>query len=330
MGRDCTIDPGDLSYTTSPDFRPDWECFRTEVLSGLKKLQKELPSKYIYDEKGSRLFEEICALDEYYIPRTEEAIMDICINEIADLLGPRVMLVEYGAGNCNKAHTLLKHLYDPVAFVPVDISREQLLPSAKDLTSSCPGLEVLPVFADYLKEFELPVPKREFQRTVVFFPGSTISNFDPVPARRFLERTARVCGTGGVLLIGVDLKKDTGIIERAYDDSQGITAAFNLNLLERINNELGGDFNLDSFRHKAFYNPDLGRVEMHLISLQRQSVNIDGAVIHFAEGESIWTESSYKFTLDEFSDIAHATGFTVERVWTDEEQWFSVQYLVAR
>lgn len=323
------MDFNGTSDIAAVDLSPGRECFHTEVLSGLKKPQKELPSKYFYNEEGSQLFESICTLEEYYIPRTEEEIMNACVDEIADLLGPRVMLVEYGCGNCAKAHALLKHLHDPAAYVPIDISGEQLLCAVRELTSSYPGLEVLPVCADYMEDFKLPVPKREFQRTVVFFSGSTISNFDPAPARHFLKRTAGVCGPGGALLIGVDLKKDPDILHRAYNDSQGVTTAFNLNLLKRINNELGGGFNLDNFEHRSFYNPDEGRIEMHLVSLIGQSVNVDGAVIHFAEGESIWTESSYKFTLEEFSDIAAATGFIVERVWTDERQWFSVQYLIA-
>ena len=310
------------------DFKPGHDRFRAEVLSGLGKSQKELPSKYFYDEQGSRLFERICTLDEYYIPQTEMAIMEACIQEIVELLGPNVLLIEYGCGDCAKTHILLAHLHDPVAYVPIDISREQLLRVAKELASNYPGLEVLPVCADYTSGFELPVPKRPSDRVVVYFPGSTIGNFDPIPAKHFLEHIAGVCEPGGALLIGVDLKKDPGVLHSAYNDSQGVTAAFNLNLLERINRELNCDFQLKCFEHYAFYNPGEGRIEMHLVSLRDQIVHLDNATIPFARGESTWTESSYKFNLDEFQQMAAAAGFKVEQVWTDEKQWFSVQYLV--
>ena len=316
-------------HIASHDFRLGQEHFRAEVLNCLQKPQKELPSKYFYDDKGSRLFERICTLNEYYIPRTEAAIMDAYMGEIVELLGPGVLLVEYGSGDCKKVRPLLEHLHDPVAYVPIDISREQLLRVAKELNSAYPSLEVLPVCADYTSGFELPNPKRLCKRTVVYFPGSTISNFDPVPAKHFLEHIAEVCGVGGALLIGVDLKKDPAILCRAYNDSQGITAAFNLNLLERINRELECDFRLDFFTHYAFYNPQEGRIEMHLISSREQVVHIGNITIPFTKGESIWTESSYKFNLDEFAQMAAAAGFRVEQVWTDEQQWFSVQYLVA-
>jgi dimethylhistidine N-methyltransferase len=310
------------------DFKPGQERFCAEVLGGLRKSQKELPSKYFYDEQGACLFERICTLDEYYIPRTEALIMDTYINEMVELLGSRVLLIEYGSGNCNKVRILLDHLHDLAAYVPIDISREQLLHVTQELASSYPDLEVLPVCADYTSGFELPVPRRASDRVVVYFPGSTIGNFDPIPAKHFLEHIAGVCGPGGGLLIGVDLKKDPGVLHRAYNDRQGVTAAFNLNLLERINLELNCNFQPEWFEHYAFYNPGEGRVEMHLVSLRDQTVQLDNLTIPFARGESIWTESSYKFNLDEFQQMAAAAGFRVEHVWTDEQQWFSVQYLV--
>jgi len=311
------------------DFNPARERFLAEVLSGLRKSQKELPSKYFYDEEGSHLFERICTLDEYYIPRIEAAIMETYIEEMAELLGPRVLLVEYGSGNCAKTRFLLDHLHEPVAYVPIDISRERLLSAARELAADYPEMEVLPVCADYTSGFDLPVPKRPSERAVVYFPGSTIGNFDPVPARLFLEHVAGVCGPGGGLLIGVDLKKDPRVLHRAYNDSQGVTAAFNLNLLERINRDLNCDFRPDWFQHYAFYNPGESRVELHLVSLREQTVHLDNVVIPFVEGESIWTESSYKFNVDEFEQMAVAAGFKVERAWTDKQQWFSVQYLVS-
>ncbi len=311
------------------DFEPERERFRAEVLSGLRKSPKELPSKYFYDERGSRLYERICTLDEYYIPRTEAAIMESHIEEIVALLGSHIVLVEYGCGTCTKTRILLDHLPDLTGFVPIDISREQLRHVAKELTLDYPGLEILPVCADFTSSFELPTPTRSVDRIAVYFPGSTIGNFNPVPARNFLRHIASVCGPGVALLIGVDLKKDPAALNRAYNDREGITAAFNLNLLERINRELNGDFKLEWFQHRAFYNPEEGRVEMHLVSLSDQNAHLDNISIPFAKGESIWTESSYKFTLDEFAQMSADAGFRVEQVWTDAQQWFSVQYLVS-
>jgi len=213
--------------------------------------------------------------------------------------------------------------------VTIDISRKQLLRVTKDLDSYYPALEVLPVCADYTSEFALPIPTRSSERTVVYFPGSTIGNFDPIPARHFLEHIATVCGPGGASLICVDLKKDPCVLHSAYNDDEGVTAAFNLNLLRRINDELNCDFQLDWFEHYAFYNPREGRVEMHLVSRREQVVHLGKATIPFARGESIWTESSYKFSLDEFQQMAAIAGLEVKRVWTDEQQWLSMQYLVA-
>ena len=320
----------DTGRITSYDFGPGREKFLAEVLIGLRKPQKELPSKYFYDERGSRLFEGICELNEYYIPRIEASIMQAHIREMGELIGPQALVIEYGCGNCEKVRFLMDRLHDPAAFIPVDISREQLLDVTKELASIHPRLQVLPVCADYTSGFELPIPKQSSKRIVVYFPGSSISNFDPVPARHFLEHTANLCGSDGALLIGVDLKKDPAVLHSAYNDKEGTTAAFNLNLLERINRELDCDFPLDAFQHYAFYNPREGRVEMHLVSQRDQAVHLNRETIAFASGESIWTESSYKYNLDEFERMASAAGFRVERVWVDEHRWFSVQYLVTR
>jgi len=310
------------------DSKPGQDHFRAEVLGGLQKSPKELPCKYFYDEQGSLLYERICTSNEYYIPHVETAIMETHIGEIVELLGPRILLIEYGSGNCTKTRVLLDHLYELVAYVPIDISREQLLSVTKQLIADYKELEVLPVCADYTSGFELPVPKRPRDRTVVYFPGSTIGNFDPIQVKRLLENIAGMCHPGGGLLIGVDLKKDPSVLHHAYNDPQGVTAAFNLNLLERINRELNSDFQPESFEHYAFYNPREGRVEMHLVSLKDQTVHLDNVTIPFASGESILTESSYKFNLDEFEQLAAVAGFKVEHVWTDKQQWFSVQYLV--
>jgi dimethylhistidine N-methyltransferase len=255
--------------------------------------------------------------------------METYIHEMVELIGISALLIEYGSGSGEKTRLLLDQLRDLAAYVPIDISREQLLCVARELASTYSGLEVLPVCADYTCGFELPTMKQLSRRPVVYFPGSTIGNFDPIPAKHFLEHIAGVCGPGGGLLIGVDLKKDPAVLHNAYNDSHGVTAAFNLNLLERINRELDCDFQLDRFEHYAFYNPREGRVEMHLVSLGDQTVHLDNVTIHFAKGESIWTESSYKYTLEEFEQMAAAAGFKVERVWKDEQQWFSVQYLVS-
>jgi L-histidine Nalpha-methyltransferase len=309
------------------DFGPEPGSFREEVLCGLRKPQKELPSKFFYDERGSHLFEQICALDEYYLTRTELGIMRDHASEMAEALGPQCLLVEYGSGSSTKTRLLLTQLQQPAAYVPIDISKEHLIQAAMALVAAYPDLEVLPVCADYTTDFELPMPTAPATRRVVYYPGSTIGNFDRAPALRFLRHIAGVCGPRGGLLIGVDLRKDPGKLHHAYNDWEGVTAAFNLNLLARINRELAADFSLDHFRHYAFYNPRAGRVEMHLVSLANQTVHVGDAAFSFEIGESIWTESSYKYRLDEFADMAGAAGLAVEQVWTDPQALFSVQYL---
>jgi dimethylhistidine N-methyltransferase len=308
------------------DFEPQQKTFRDEVLQGLQDSRKELPSKYFYDDVGSQLFEQICELDEYYLTRTELSIMQEQMTEIAALLGPNCLLIEYGSGSSTKVRTLLDTLRDPAGYVPIDISKEQLLRSAASLALAYPELDVLPVCADYTSDFELPLPRKPVLRRVVYFPGSTIGNFDREPAKKFLQQIARVCQGGG-LLIGVDLKKDFNILHRAYNDSQGVTAQFNKHLLVRINQELDANFQLNQFEHYAFYNPGQSRVEMHLVSLENQAVRIGDIEIAFKLGESIWTESSYKYTPDEFAQLAATAGFTVKRVWTDLRKLFSIQYL---
>ena len=294
----------------------------------MQKSRKELPSKYFYNERGSRLFEQICLLDEYYITRTESYIMQERIQEMAALLGPNCLLIEYGSGSSAKIRVLLDALQTPVGYMPIDISKEHLARAVTALASAYPDLEVLPVCADYTSAFELPVPAKTVARRIVYYPGSTFGNFDRELGRKFLKQIAMVCQGGG-LLIGVDLKKDAVLLHRAYNDRQGVTGQFNKNLLVRINRELGANFQLDQFEHYAFYNPTEGRVEMHLISLKNQSIRIGEIEIAFALGESIWTESSYKYTLEEFSSFAAIAGLTVKHVWTDPQQLFSVQYLTA-
>lgn len=308
------------------DFEPEKNTFLEDVLQGLQKEQKELPSKYFYDHVGSQLFEQICTLNEYYPTRTELTIMQEYIHEIVELLGPDCLLIEYGSGSSTKTRTLLDALQQPTAYVPIDISKEHLLNSAVSLAIAYPHLEVLPVCADYTSTFEIPSSIKPAQCKVGYYPGSTIGNFDPEPANCFLQQIAQTCQGGG-LLIGVDLKKDFNILHRAYNDQQGVTALFNLNLLVRINRELGANFQLDQFQHYAFYNPRQSRIEMHLESLKNQVVQIGKTEFSFKLGESIWTESSYKYGLDDFAQLAAKAGFTLERAWIDAQELFSVQYL---
>jgi dimethylhistidine N-methyltransferase len=308
------------------DFAPEQQVFYNDVLHGLQAHPKELPSKYFYDEVGSQLFEQICQQDEYYLTRTELEIMRTKAHEMAALLGPRCLLIEYGSGSSLKTRLLLDALQEPAGYVPIDISKEQLLASADALSRAYPHLEVLPVCADYTGVFQLPLPGQPFARKVAYFPGSTIGNFDRAAALRFLRQVASICQGGG-LLIGVDMQKDFNTLHRAYNDAQGITAQFNKHLLERINRELQADFQLQQFAHYAFYNPAQGRVEMHLVSLQKQVVHLGEHAIPFQRGESIWSESSYKYAPDAFAALAGSAGFSVERVWMDSRALFGVYYL---
>ena len=300
--------------------------FRSQVIHGLTQKHKRLPCKFFYDQRGSQLFDQICELDEYYLTRTELEILRRHAPEMAAALGPRCRVVEYGSGSSLKTRLLLDELGEPVSYVPLDISREHLHQAARRLAENYPKLNVLPVCADYTRPFAIPDGDGAV-RTAVYFPGSTIGNFEPHEARDFLRQTAQRCGKGGGLLIGVDLKKDPAVLHAAYNDAAQVTAQFNLNLLARINRELDGDFPLDRFAHYAFYNPRLGRIEMHLISQAAQTVRAVGTEFPFDDGESIFTESSFKYTLEEFESLAAAGGWTVRQVWTDDRRLFSVQYL---
>ena len=309
------------------NFIPGYEQFLDEVLEGLRKEQKELPTKYLYDKNGSQLFERICLLDEYYVPDVEDQIVRSNITEITDLLGPKVLLIEFGSGSCQKIRFLLDHLDSPAGYVPIDISEEQLMRVTAELTGDYPELELLPVCGDYTGNFEIPPISGDYHRKIVYFPGSTIGNFTPSQAILFLKDIKSLFGNNGGLLIGFDLKKDLGILNSAYNDNKGVTAAFNLNLLHRLNRELGSNFRVELFDHYAFYNQEEGRIEMHLVSSQDQSVKLNGETIDFKQGETIWTESSYKYTTEEFRKIAILSGLSVNRVWTDDDEWFGVMYL---
>lgn len=308
------------------DFHPEADSFRDEVLEGLQDTPKHLPAKFFYDERGSQLFDAICKLEEYYLTRTEEAIMEAHIVEIVSTLGPHVLLVEYGSGSSRKTRILLDHLRALAGYVPIDISRAHLVQAAERIASDYPDLPVLPICADYTADYRLPTLDGRVERTIVYYPGSTIGNFTPDAARGFLSRIARQVEPDGGLLIGVDLQKDEALLEAAYNDAEGVTAAFNKNLLRRVNRELDANFDLDRFRHEAVYDAGEGRVEMYLVSEGDQQVTVDGTPIAFAAGERICTEYSYKYTVDEFAALAADAGLTVERVWADDNRLFSVQY----
>jgi len=299
-----------------------------EVINGLSIPQKSLPSKLFYDEKGSKLFDEICELEEYYPTRTEIKIMNDNIEEIASFIGDDCLLVELGSGSSVKIRLLIDHLPTLAAYVPVDISSEHLLKSAENLKADHQHLVVHPLVVDYTKDFSLPKINEPFKTIDAFYPGSTIGNFTHEEARSFLSRIAKTCGKGSGLLIGVDLKKDKTILNSAYNDKKNVTAAFNLNVLSHLNNLLGADFNLNNFKHFAFYNEEFGRIEMHLVSIEKQEVQIENHAFSFERDETILTEYSYKYSLEDFEQIASGI-YEVEKVWVDEKKLFSVQFLRA-
>jgi dimethylhistidine N-methyltransferase len=303
--------------------------FRADVLHGLGVRPKQLPCKYFYDVAGSHLYEQICELDEYYLNRAGQAIMRRHALEMAGLLGPGCLLIEYGPGSGVLTSLLLDGLTEPVAYVPIDISPAALQESAAALSKRHPEIDIVPLCADFTAPVQLPALRKQAQCRAVYFAGSTIGNFPPAEAIALLRRTAHLVGPGGGLLLGADLKKDPAILHAAYNDSKSVTAAFNLNLLVRINRELGADFQVDQFWHHAAYNPREGRIEMYLVSKRDQRVHLAGKEIAMAEGEAICTEYSHKYSLDDIRQLAEQSGFALKQVWTDAEQRFSVTYLVS-
>lgn len=299
-----------------------------EIVEGLSRAHKAISPKYFYDERGSRLFEKITELPEYYLTDAELGIMRANVDEMADLIGKTASLIEFGSGSSLKTRILLQNLDDLAAYVPVDISEEHLYGSAQLLREEFPGLDVRPVVADFTKTFSLPTPTIMPVMNVVYFPGSTIGNFEHDDAMDLLRVMHQEAGQAGALLIGVDLQKDAGIIDRAYNDSAGITAEFNLNMLRHLNTGFGADFDLDAFEHRAVYDEDEGRVVIELVSQADQTFQIGNTEIDIAEGEPILTEYSHKYTLEGFARMAGNAGFTVAKVWTDAEELFSVQYCV--
>lgn len=310
------------------DLEPAEDDLLGDVLAGLSTTPKRLPSKYFYDAAGSRLFERICEQPEYYLTRTELAIMREHAEDMAHALGPQVRLVEYGSGAGLKTRQLLKELRSPVAYVPVEISRSALLASVERLSTEFPGIEMLPVCADFTQRVALPEPTEPPRRTVVYFPGSTLGNFENAVAVKLLAQMRALVGPGGAVLLGLDRKKDTATIEAAYNDAAGVTAEFTLNLLARLNRELGADFELAHFRHDARYDESRGRIQTHIVSTRAQSVNVGGQVFEFGADEAMLVEYSCKYDQADVERMAELAGLRVERTWTDPAGRFSVQLLV--
>ncbi len=310
------------------DCEPSVDDLAADAVDHLDRRPRQLPCKLLYDQRGSRLFDRICELDEYYPTRTETRILRENAREMAGQLGPGVLLVEYGSGSSIKTRILLNHLVRPAGYVPIDISREHLLRSARALAAAYRHVPILPVCADYHQPLELPEPPTPARRPVAFFPGSTIGNFQRDEARAFLRRIADLLGPGGLLLIGVDLRKDPAILLRAYDDAEGVTAEFNRNLLVHLNREAGADFDVDAFEHRAVWNEPAGRIEMWLIARTDQSVHLAGRSYDIPAGEGIRTECSHKYTPADFAALAD--GYDVLRIWRDPDELFSVQLLRVR
>jgi dimethylhistidine N-methyltransferase len=313
--------------TTTPDTEAALHTMLEDVVAGLSQDRKTLPSKYFYDERGSKLFDDICELDEYYVTRTESALMQEQVGDIASVIGPNALLVEYGSGSSLKTRLLLRNLIQPAGYVPIDISGDYLSQVGHSLQAEFPEIEVMPVVADFTKAFDVPSPINEEARRVIYFPGSTIGNFQQEDAKTLLAGMAENAGQDGGVLIGVDLDKNRDVLRAAYNDSKGVTAEFNLNVLKRINDELGGEFDLNNFRHEAVFNEDRSCIEMHLISTQRQTVNVCKYSFEFEENETVLTEYSHKYTIDAFGGMANEVGLSVKNVWADTNNMFAVMYL---
>ncbi len=303
------------------------DSFREDVIAGLSLPQKALSPKYFYDAQGSRLFEAICRLKEYYPTRSELALTHLHLREIASFARKGSTLIEYGSGESAKSRLLIQALR-PSAYIPVDISADALRGAAAMLRRRFAWLDIRAVHGDFSRPLKIPVAQAKGRR-VIYFPGSTIGNLTPEEAHAFLRTTRGQVGPRGAMLVGVDLKKDANVLHAAYNDAKGVTAAFNLNLLARINRELRGDFRLRRFRHYAFYNAALGRVEMHLVSLERQTVNVGDHRFSFEAGESIHTENSYKYSIEGFRALARSAGFKGGKVWLDRRGMFSLHGLEA-
>jgi len=312
---------------TFVDLHPAADRFLDDVLSGLARTPKSLSPKYFYDARGSGLFEAICELPEYYPTRTELALMREHADAMAARLGADCLLIEFGSGAGIKTEVLLQAM-QPAAYVAVDISAAALHAAVDRHAVRFPGIPMIAVCADYMQPLEIPgLSAYAASRRVIYFPGSTIGNLTPEESLTFLRDARRLAGAGGEMLVGVDLKKDPAVLDAAYNDAQGVTAEFNMNLLQRINRELGADFDLAQFRHVAFYDARAGRIEMHLESLCAQTVSVAGRAFLFAAGERMHTENSCKYAIDEFRLLSQAAGFRAQQVWSDRQQYFSVHLL---
>jgi dimethylhistidine N-methyltransferase len=309
------------------DEGPEMEDFKTEVLENLSRERKTLPCKFFYDKTGSALFDRICELDEYYPTRTEISLLERHGGEFAELSGRACHVIEFGSGSSVKVKLLLDQLDEPATYTAIDISREHLIDSTTALAEEFPELDVEAVWADYTQPLSMGQENGATGRRLGFFPGSTIGNFSPEEAHEFLERSAETIGPGGSMLIGVDLKKDEDTLIAAYNDREGVTAAFNENLLARINRELDGDFNLSAFSHDAVYNRDRGRIEMHLVSECDQTARIGDRSFDFRAGETIHTENSYKYSIEQFQGLCREANYEPVQAWTDPAGMFSLHYL---
>ena len=319
----------DTNSSSSLDSSIDQDGILNEVIKSLSKDQKELPCKLFYNEHGSKLFEEISELDEYYLTRTEISILNENIDDIAECIGENTVIVELGSGSSKKIRILLDNLKNVAAYVPVDISENFLIESPKKLSDEYNDLKIIPVVADYTRPFTFPKINLNINRIVSYYPGSTIGNFDPDKAVEFLKNISTLCGKKSGLLIGIDLKKDATIIENAYNDRRGVTARFNLNILNNINNTLDADFDLSKWQHKAFYNESEGRIEMHLKSLEDQFVRLNGTNIEFRKDETIHTENSYKYSVKEFESLIDEF-YKLKNYWTDKLENFAVCFFEAK
>ena len=303
------------------------ELFLSEVLQGLEQSPKTLPCKYFYDEKGSNLFEQICELDEYYITRVELALLEKIKNELANMIGQQAIIMEPGAGAGIKIRTLLKALNSPESYVPMDISKDFLFQSCETIQKEFPNIDIMPIQCDFTQPVKW-LGQQKHDNKIVFFPGSTIGNFEKASAIQFLTNMHDLIGADGALIIGVDLLKEEKVLEAAYNDSLGVTEAFNKNLLARINSDLNADFKLDQFKHKAILNRQLARIEMHLVSQNEQTVNINGETFDFSAFETIHTENSHKYSVDSFLALAAEANLKSKKTWMDDQQLFSIHYLV--
>ncbi|MDR3445924.1 MULTISPECIES: L-histidine N(alpha)-methyltransferase [Dyella] len=310
------------------DRRPPVDDLLGIVQRGLRARPKRLPSWLFYDERGSQLFEDICEQPEYYLTRCEIALMDAHSGHIADVLGEDVRLVEYGSGNAIKTRMLLEHLHAPVSYVPVEISHEPLRNSTQVLNERFPAVPVQALHADFTRPLRLPIPPRAPRRTVIYFPGSTIGNFEARDAAELLRKMRNEMGDNGGILIGADLKKDTAVIEAAYNDKAGVTAQFTLNMLARLNREIGSDFDLSSFGHRAHYNAMAGRIETFLVSTRDQKVRVGKQQVNFGAEEAMQVEYSCKYSPEDFAVLAAKAGLAIAQGWTDPQGMFAVYYLV--